>query len=118
MLREGARSTEIEGALSVRLNPARREGDESPSLRNLLRTLERHDMLCEGGEAFGVIVNVGESPYSVSHEPLDSRVASADDRRSHFGVGQLHAVQAVQTVLNTFSILRKYHPTGGRRASQ
>lgn len=46
--REGVLCREIEDALSVRLNLAWREDDESPLLRNLLKTLERNEWFPEG----------------------------------------------------------------------
>ncbi|MER5177231.1 LysR substrate-binding domain-containing protein [Streptomyces sp. NPDC002896] len=51
--REGVLCKEIEDALSVRLDLAWREDDDSPLLRNLLRVLEQNDMFLErhGGVA-------------------------------------------------------------------
>jgi DNA-binding transcriptional LysR family regulator len=46
--REGVLCREIEDALSVRLDLAWREDDESPLLRNLLKTLERNEWFPEG----------------------------------------------------------------------
>jgi DNA-binding transcriptional LysR family regulator len=45
--REGVLCKEIEDALSVRLDLAWREDDDSPLLRNLLKVLEQHDMFLE-----------------------------------------------------------------------
>lgn len=45
--REGVLCREIEDALSVRLDLAWREDDESPLLRNLLKVLERNDVFLE-----------------------------------------------------------------------
>lgn len=49
--REGVACKEIEDALSVRLDLAWREGDESPLLRNLLKVMGQNDMFLEGPEA-------------------------------------------------------------------
>jgi DNA-binding transcriptional LysR family regulator len=46
--REGVVCKDIEDALSVRLDLAWREDDDSPLLRNLLQVLERNDVFLEG----------------------------------------------------------------------
>jgi len=48
--REGVRCKDIEDALTVRLDLAWREDDESPLLRGLLRVLDENDMFLEGSE--------------------------------------------------------------------
>jgi DNA-binding transcriptional LysR family regulator len=48
--REGVRCKDIEDALTVRLDLAWREDDDSPLLRGLLRVLDENDMFLEGSE--------------------------------------------------------------------